>query len=66
MWAGEGVLGPQQACHFEGNGGGVLALLGGPPLPPFPEPSYQWCGQGQSLPSQPHPALGGKAAELWS
>lgn len=47
-------------------GGVCLALLGGAPLPPFPERSYQWCGQGQSLQSQPHPALGGKAAELWS
>lgn len=32
----------------------------------FPELSYRWCGQGQSLLSLPHPALGGKAAELWS
>lgn len=32
----------------------------------FPEPSYRWCGQGHSLLSPPHPALGGKAAELWS
>ena len=38
----------------------------GAQLPPFPEPSYRWCGQGQSLRSRLHPALGGKAAELWS
>lgn len=32
----------------------------------FSEPSYRWCGQGQSLLSLRHPVSGGKAAGLWS